>query len=468
MFIAKCKDIYGKWLEQQNPPVPLEEQLKFTDPWLDGWMKEYGVNLRKPNKRFTVSQEDRIERSLEYLQNVWRVRYFFNKNFNTEPEIYNGDQMPLHRNESSSQKTMSFTGQNTFVKENYMLSRERVTAFTQLVSEEPNHLPPGFVFKGKCIRTKLDPPPGVHFQWAEKGSYRVENMLETIKHLPNKANPFTCKNFDIYVLDNYSVHCTEDIKNALFAKGYVPIIMGGGITGDMQINDTRLHCPLKSVYRERESLLMIEQLRTDPKIIPSPNRNETIVMLNDAQKSVDIDVSKGFKSLFVTNKFDGSEDFMVSDAVLDLVGEAMVEFRERLLKTTPPKTIKELMKTITPPKVVKTDKPSKNVAPEDEGFEILDDDDNENTELDFDGEYSGEEDNRVDTTVEGDTPEGETVTVGLSKQKNNFTMSKLAERCHDTDILKDAKLLDAISSALEDNESSPRLTTFVIQIKANL
>ena len=149
---------------------------------------------------------------------------------------------------------MSFTGQNTFVKENYMLSRERVTAFTQLVSEEPYHLPSEFVFKGKGTRTKLDPPPGVHFQWAEKGSYRVENMLEIIKHLPNKANPFTCKNFDIYVLDNYSVHCTEDIKNALFAKGYGPIIMGGGITGDMQINDTHLHCPLKSVYRERESL----------------------------------------------------------------------------------------------------------------------------------------------------------------------------------------------------------------------
>ena len=46
MFIAKCKDIYGKWLEQQNPPIPLEEQLKFTDTWLDGWMKEYGVSLK--------------------------------------------------------------------------------------------------------------------------------------------------------------------------------------------------------------------------------------------------------------------------------------------------------------------------------------------------------------------------------------------------------------------------------------
>ena len=34
---------------------------------------------------------------------------------------------------------------------------------------------------------------------------------------------------------------------------------------------------------------------------------------NDAKKSVDIDASKGFTSLFVTNKFDESEDFKISD-----------------------------------------------------------------------------------------------------------------------------------------------------------
>lgn len=75
--------------------------------------------------------------------------------------------------------------------------------------------------------------------------------------------------------------------------------MGGGITGDLQINDT-LHSPLESVYRK----------------IPSTNRNQ-MVRINDAQKSTDIDVVKGFKFLFVTNKFDRSRD-MVPDAVLSL------------------------------------------------------------------------------------------------------------------------------------------------------
>ena len=114
-----------------------------------------------------------------------------------------------------------------------------------------------------------------------------------------------------------------------------------------------------------------------------------MVRINDAQKSAHIDVIKSFKSLIITNKFDRSEDFTVSDAVFSLVGEAMVEFRERLLKTTP-RTIKELMKTITPPKGVKAAKLWKSNVPENEGLEIWDHDDKENTKLDFGNVYLGE------------------------------------------------------------------------------
>ena len=55
-------------------------------------------------------------------------------------------------------------------------------------------------------RTHLNPPPGVHAHWAEKGSYRLETMLETIKNLPNRKNPFTEQNYAIYALDDYAVH----------------------------------------------------------------------------------------------------------------------------------------------------------------------------------------------------------------------------------------------------------------------
>ena len=51
--------------------------------------------------------------------------------------------------------------------------------------------------------------------------------------------------------------------------------------------------------------------------------------------------------------------------------------------------------------------------------------------------HSAKEINRVD----GDSPEGNSVTVCLLKQKDNVTMSKLAKSCRDTDILKDTKML---------------------------
>ena len=112
-------------------------------------MKDYNVSLRKPNKRFAIKNEDRIIRIKDYLQNIWTVRKYFLDTYGLDPPIINGHQMPLHRNESAGQKTLSLQSEETFVKENYMLSRERVTWFNQLCSDRKVDLKPEFVFKGK-------------------------------------------------------------------------------------------------------------------------------------------------------------------------------------------------------------------------------------------------------------------------------------------------------------------------------
>ena len=167
--------------------------------------------------------------------------------------------MSLHRNKSSTQKTLNFVDMDAYVKENYNLSRERVTVFTQIYAE--------FAFKGKGTRNKLDPPDGIKFNWAPRGSYRLDQMLKTISNLPNKFNIFTPKNYAVYVLDDYSVHQPE-VKEAFLKRGYVPIIIGGGVTGGIQINDTDIHRPLKEKYRAFEQQLMIDQLKPDPKRVP--------------------------------------------------------------------------------------------------------------------------------------------------------------------------------------------------------
>ena len=157
--------------------------------------------------------------------------------------------MPLHRNESSTQKTLNFVDMDAYVKKNYNLSRERVTVFTQVSSSSDINLNPEFVFKGKGTRTKLDPLDGIKFNWAPKGSYYLDQMLKTISNLPNWFNIFTQKNYDVYVLNDYSVHLMPEVKEEFLKRGYVLIIIGGGVTGDIQINDTDIHRPLKEKYR---------------------------------------------------------------------------------------------------------------------------------------------------------------------------------------------------------------------------
>ena len=77
-------------------------------------------------------------------------------------------------------------------------------------------------------------------------------MLRTVSNLPNRYNIFTPKNYANYVLVDYSLHLMLEIKEALLKRGHIPVITGGGVTGDTQINDTDLHCPLKAKCRELE------------------------------------------------------------------------------------------------------------------------------------------------------------------------------------------------------------------------
>ena len=97
LLIAKAKSLYENWLRQQVEEIPEDKKLKFGNHWVMDWMKEYGVSLKKPNKRYAIAQADRIERILDYLKNLLRIRKYYKDKFDVDPPIINGDQMPLHR-----------------------------------------------------------------------------------------------------------------------------------------------------------------------------------------------------------------------------------------------------------------------------------------------------------------------------------------------------------------------------------
>ena len=93
------------------------------------------------------------------------------------------------------------------------------------------------------------------------------------------------------------------------------------------MNDTHYHNPLKSEYRESEMKLMIEKLKEKRKGIPAPSRDEMVEMVYNAMKNTKVDNVAAFKSLFLTNALDGSEDWKVSDKINSLIGTELKEFR---------------------------------------------------------------------------------------------------------------------------------------------
>ena len=60
------------------------------------------------------------------------------------------------------------------------------------------------------------------------------------------------------------------------------VIVPGGITGDLQVNSAALSHPLKTSYRGKETLLMIEKSEEHPNKVPTPNRNEVTKMCKAA------------------------------------------------------------------------------------------------------------------------------------------------------------------------------------------
>ena len=84
--------------------------------------------------------------------------------------------MPFYRNESGSQKSLNFSGNNQscLIKENNDLTLERSPVMTIVSLSNSIRTPPlEFVFKKKEIRVKVNPPERATVQSIDKGFYRV-------------------------------------------------------------------------------------------------------------------------------------------------------------------------------------------------------------------------------------------------------------------------------------------------------
>ena len=181
------------------------------------------------------------------------------------------------------------------------------------------------------------------------------------------------------------------MEETFFKKGYFLIIIGGGITGDIQVNDTSYHRQSKELHRKHEIELMLEKLQKDKKIL-QPTRNEMMNMFQKSWNEASAKVSNEnvFRTNMVAIVFDGSEDHLASKTLMDLVGTEMLEFQKKLLESKPVSTLKELRLQMIKPEGVLMKSSNNQVLP-DQGFELFDGDEDD-LDVDYDEELESEGD----------------------------------------------------------------------------
>ena len=269
---------------------------------------------------------------------------------------------------------------------------------------------------------------------------------------------FSEKNVVIYVLGDYAVHFMPDVRKTLYERGYILVLIGGGITGDVQINDTHMHRPLKRHYRDEEAELMLKKLPENSSKIPSPDRSEIINLTIGAWNNITVDCPRAFQQNFVTSTFDGSEDFLVSDTIFSLVGNDMIAFREKLLHEPVPSNLKALVKNLVPPKGIRR----KNVGGS-ELLEYMDDKSEGGYGEETVSSSEDDSDNEEEAIVTASTLPAGPVAVNLPDTSQSSTpFFPLPGLCTDAAIDEDAQFLDALGNLFESHETSrlflPHLT----------
>jgi len=182
------------------------------------------------------------------------------------------DQKPFHFNESGSRihKTLHWKGvPEVPLKECASAVRCRWTACTwtsSRIARFEEYPPLEALFKGgEIIQGNMDDmlmslrAGGDHgelsffsAQVCPKGSYRVEHVVSFLRTHLEEAGPG--RRWRIILADFYGPHADDAVFDLCWSRMYVILLIGGGVTGILQVPDTHLHAPLSRRYQDLEML----------------------------------------------------------------------------------------------------------------------------------------------------------------------------------------------------------------------
>lgn len=132
----------------------------------------------------------------------------------------------------------------------------------------------------------------------------------------------------------YAPNKTYAVFELCFSRGYLLIIIGGGLSGSYQVCDTHLHKGLESDYTNAEMIKLLALAERFPGSLPALEREDCIETLQQLWKDPDrhVKASVGFLHNMISNALDGSQDVYASHHIAQIWQKlGMCTFRAQAL-----------------------------------------------------------------------------------------------------------------------------------------
>ena len=263
--------------------------------WLARWADDYGLSMRKANRKFQVPRVVLKERIEIFWVNLFRLRFIILRWFGYEPVILNFDQSQFHHNETGAQNKPTLGNRNSIVPivegnaDTKMRWTANLTTFPNFTAVADGPMP----FCEVMFEASSDGPVHDRLQkfhrsrglpaWfsvtvAPKGSYREQDVIAFLKkHVEEWSEG---RHWRILLADDFSAHKTANVFNLAWSRGYVMLILGGGSTPVMQTCDTDLNEHVRREYGMLESRYLLEQMR-DGVAVPKLSNEECMVLMHE-------------------------------------------------------------------------------------------------------------------------------------------------------------------------------------------
>ena len=324
-----------------------------THVWVRRWRREYGVSLRRPNKRYKVPRSVFMERVRILWCNTLRIRVLSWLCWGRDTVVEGFDQKPFHMSEAGSknQKTLALRGdEDVVLKENHAHTRERWSANTFVTScpRRAEAIPPlELMFRGgsqvdaSLQAIKPADAPWLSITTGPKASYRIDDVLACLETHLEKVPALagseceSSRDWRIMMCDAYAGHEESSLRRLCWARGYILIKHGGGTTGAMAVNDTDLHMELSRQYQDLEQAAAWADLELRPNGCPSRSRADCVADISAIwrQPGLHQRAAAGFTRNLLTNALDGSEDHLASQMHASLWAElGMPKLRDQIVE----------------------------------------------------------------------------------------------------------------------------------------